>query len=160
MTEEKKNGITEVAALKAALAGEMTDEVIPAGTPVLLECVSQTAANNMLMPAAANAAGPAGAPMLASNYTTVFTGTYFDDNMSNDKNTMLTLQEGLKFDIDNSLDYMPANKAWVSKTIVTGINTVKTDNQDSDNTIYDLMGRKVTNPGRGIYIQNGKKVVY
>ena len=28
MTEEKKNGITEVAALKAALAGEMTDEVI------------------------------------------------------------------------------------------------------------------------------------
>ena len=152
--------VTAVSEAGVPSLAEMTDEVIPAGTPVLLECVSQTAANNMLMPAAANAAGPAGAPMLASNYTTVFTGTYFDDNMSNDKNTMLTLQEGLKFDIDNSLDYMPANKAWVSKTIVTGINTVKTDNQDGDNTIYDLMGRKVTNPGRGIYIQNGKKVVF
>lgn len=28
MTEEKKNGITEVAALKAAIAGKLTDEVI------------------------------------------------------------------------------------------------------------------------------------
>ncbi len=28
----------------------------------------------------------------------------------------------------------------------------------ADNTIYDLMGRKVTNPSTGIYIQNGKKI--
>ena len=70
------------------------------------------------------------------------------------------LQNGLKFDVNASLDFMPANKAWVNKTVVTGIETVKANEQNGDNTIYDLMGRKVTNPGRGIYIQNGKKVVY
>ena len=27
-----------------------------------------------------------------------------------------------------------------------------------DNEVYDLQGRKVSNPQRGIYIQGGKKV--
>ena len=30
---------------------------------------------------------------------------------------------------------------------------------DDDNTVYDLQGRKVDNPTKGIYIINGKKVV-
>ena len=54
---------------------------------------------------------------------------------------------------------MPANKAWADKTKPTAITTVGNDAQ-GDNTIYDLMGRKVVNPTHGIYIQNGKKVVY
>ena len=86
-------------------------------------------------------------------------GTLFDDDTENDKANMLTLQGGLNFAIDNNADYMPANKAWADKTIPTAIATVGNDAQ-GDNTIYDLMGRKVTNPTHGIYIQNGKKVVY
>lgn len=31
---------------------------------------------------------------------------------------------------------------------------------NDDNTIYDLMGRKVIRPGKGIYIRNGKKIIY
>ncbi|MDE5794842.1 MAG: M6 family metalloprotease domain-containing protein [Muribaculaceae bacterium] len=31
---------------------------------------------------------------------------------------------------------------------------------DSDNIYYDLSGRRVINPGKGIYIKNGKKVVF
>ena len=30
---------------------------------------------------------------------------------------------------------------------------------EDDNTVYDLQGRKVDNPTKGIYIINGKKVV-
>ena len=131
-------------------------DVIPAGTPVLLEMETNDDGNNMIMPVDATVQP---APVLGA-YTTKFMGTYFDDDTQNDKANMLTLQSGLKFDVNASLDYMPANKAWVNKTIITGIETVKADAQNGDNTIYDLMGRKVTNPGRGIYIQNGKKVVY
>lgn len=40
---------------------------------------------------------------------------------------------------------------------VTGINTVKTANQNG--VVYDLQGRRVANPTHGIYIVNGKKVV-
>ncbi|MBR6086813.1 MAG: leucine-rich repeat protein [Prevotella sp.] len=39
----------------------------------------------------------------------------------------------------------------------TGLNSVNADAKDA--VIYDLMGRKVTNARRGVYILNGKKVV-
>ena len=38
----------------------------------------------------------------------------------------------------------------------TAIDEVKSDNVES-NLMYDLMGRKVTNPTKGVYIINGKK---
>ena len=38
----------------------------------------------------------------------------------------------------------------------TGVRTI--NEQPKDNTIYDLQGRKVNHPTRGIYIVNGKKV--
>ena len=41
----------------------------------------------------------------------------------------------------------------------TGIRDVRPTVQSRENVIYDLQGRRVTNPGRGIYIVNGKKVV-
>jgi len=42
----------------------------------------------------------------------------------------------------------------------TGIEDVEVDVPSiTNNVIYDLQGRKVQNPGRGIYIINGKKVV-
>lgn len=46
--------------------------------------------------------------------------------------------------------------------VVTGIEAVKTDAKTSDqadNTWYDLSGRKATAPQKGIYINNGKKVI-
>jgi hypothetical protein len=40
------------------------------------------------------------------------------------------------------------------------VNTDCTDNADKgDGQIYDLQGRKVQQPVRGIYVQNGKKIV-
>ena len=42
--------------------------------------------------------------------------------------------------------------------VATGIETI--DNGWAvDNEIYDLQGRKVMNPTKGIFIQNGRKVV-
>ena len=40
----------------------------------------------------------------------------------------------------------------------TGINTIATDNQQNG-TVYDLMGRRVENMQKGLYIVNGRKVV-
>ncbi|WP_315367939.1 hypothetical protein [Prevotella koreensis] len=42
----------------------------------------------------------------------------------------------------------------------TGIENVENEEQRTDNSIYDLLGRKVEKPQRGgIYIKNGKKIV-
>lgn len=131
---------------------ELEMDVIPAGTPVLLEMETNNEENHMIMPVADGSKIGREAPK------SMLKGTLFDDDTENDKVNMLTLQGGLNFAIDNNADYMPANKAWAQKEIPTAITTVGTDAQ-GDNTIYDLMGRKVVNPTHGIYIQNGKKIV-
>ena len=42
----------------------------------------------------------------------------------------------------------------------TGINNVNRDEQNADDAVYDLQGRRVTTPlSKGIYIQNGKKFI-
>ena len=53
------------------------------------------------------------------------------------------------------IDFEAAHK----EAETTGIQTVKPTTPAKENIIYDLQGRRVTNPGRGIYIVNGKKVV-
>ena len=40
----------------------------------------------------------------------------------------------------------------------TGINGVATQNGETNKAMYDLSGRRVLNPGSGVYIVNGKKV--
>ena len=131
---------------------ELEMDVIPAGTPVLLEMETNNEENHMIMPVADGSKIGREAPK------SMLKGTLFDDDTENDKANMLTLQGGLNFAVNNNADYMPANKAWAQKEIPTAITTVGTDAQ-GDNTIYDLMGRKVVNPTHGIYIQNGKKIV-
>ena len=44
------------------------------------------------------------------------------------------------------------------QTVATGIDRVTTDKRTKD-VVYDLSGRHVTNPGKGVYIINGKKVL-
>ena len=41
----------------------------------------------------------------------------------------------------------------------TGIQNVPTNGKQQDDVVYDLQGRRVTNPTHGIYIINGKKVI-
>ena len=41
----------------------------------------------------------------------------------------------------------------------TGVQNVPTNGEQQDDVVYDLQGRRVTNPTHGIYIINGKKVI-
>ena len=42
---------------------------------------------------------------------------------------------------------------------ITGIENISNAKQPQENVVYDLQGRRVTNPTHGIYIINGKKVI-
>ena len=53
-------------------------------------------------------------------------------------------------------DVMPANSVYYDGEL-TGVNSISTDN--NINKIYDLLGREVKNPCKGIYIVNGNKMV-
>ena len=67
---------------------------------------------------------------------------------------------------------IPGNKAYLNgREIVapngiglrfddaTGITQMEADSSKSSIT-YDLMGRKVNQPKKGVYIQNGQKIIY
>ncbi len=47
----------------------------------------------------------------------------------------------------------------IPETSVTGIEGVVAAPAEADGAIYDLSGRRVFNPGKGLYIQNGKVVL-
>ena len=72
---------------------------------------------------------------------------------------------------------LPANKAFLVRDSRSSVNAygLVLDNEDGTSTaigriesegvkedqlIYDMQGRRVDNPGKGIYIVNGKKVIY
>lgn len=57
------------------------------------------------------------------------------------------------------IDAYKAAQYWNKFFITDGIGNVNVDVKPTDNQYYDLQGRRVENPTRGIYIQNGKKVI-
>jgi hypothetical protein len=81
------------------------------------------------------------------------------------------------YKLASTTKYMVANKAFLDLSkattaakgtvyldldgATTGINEINAEEQQpKEDVIYDLMGRRVTNPQHGIYIKNGKKVIY
>lgn len=58
------------------------------------------------------------------------------------------------------IEYLSNNSSWIVTRIgeLTAIEEI--EEEKACNDIFDLHGRKVTNPKKGIYIQNGKKVYF
>ena len=89
-------------------------------------------------------------------------------NILDNGNVYFTLENGEYISIngDNKVvcsKEMTAEAIWkifVNKKNDTAIEDVECENGEDNCDIYDLQGRKVTNPTRGIYIINGKKVVF
>ena len=101
-----------------------------------------------------------------------FTGTYGPYNLSTDKRHMFLTTDG-KLAYPEDLDHrqLKGMRAYIemlngapapSMAIegdATDISEVRSMTEDGKNDIYDLQGRKVQNPGKGLYIVNGKKVI-
>ena len=91
-------------------------------------------------------------------------------------NSFASLQQQVfEFDITEQGNYAialyTANEEWsdcilgqlvlvANSYVPTDINSVQASPLSVDNDIYDLQGRKVTNPQHGIYIQAGKKILF
>ena len=54
------------------------------------------------------------------------------------------------------------NPIIITPRTSTGLSVVKTDSKFAakDDSYYDLMGRRVATPQKGIYIRNGKKIIF
>ena len=83
-----------------------------------------------------------------------------DDEMRVNSNTAYIdcskLQKATE--VENGLVFTVTDAKPFTPTAISRITTGKTP-QGADNAIYDLAGRRVSKPTKGIYIRNGKKVV-
>ena len=144
-----------------------------------------TDVKNRILPLPESAVGESDHINPDYNYLKGYISMYGKENPKNDHNLMYILSYGngkLGF-FHYSQDEMPANKAYLvvpevvvdapqAKTAtfsfgdideeegtVTKIEMSEEVVNEADGDIYDLSGRKVENPGRGIYIRNNKKFV-
>ena len=64
---------------------------------------------------------------------------------------------------DDSEIVSTVTKAWgcevSSESTPTGIQSIKAFASEKDGAIYNLSGQRVSSPSKGIYIQNGKKII-
>lgn len=166
---------------------EVSGGIVPANTAVVLECnaVQDNSVNNLLYPIVDESTVQAlGYENLLRGYNYVVGR---DQQITNDPENMyiLATKNGKLAFYHSSGTYMSPNKAFLDLTnlpsdlqqaaktatfsfgdiddeeegTVTGIKIAEGKNNDADGAIYDLLGRKVENPGRGIYIKNNKKFV-
>ena len=81
-------------------------------------------------------------------------GNIYDDKSFVYENGTLEMNFAISYE-DTRIDYVFKGKK-VKDT--TGIN--KLTQQGGKQTMYDLQGRRVEKPSKGIYVVNGKKIVY
>ena len=152
-------------------------ETVPAGTPVLLKMSSSDPSENKLI--------PVGNEFISSSNKVsinLLSGVFLGGKEKNDATNYRVLNVSPTtgkigfFKLSSSVTYMGANKAFLnlSKTSgakgtvyidfdnidskTTGITNIHQDEQTKNPVYYDLQGRRVQHPQKGIYIVNGKKV--
>ena len=163
-------------------------DTVPAQTAVVLECNSTNPADNKLLPTGDETPEQSNNRLCGTffggsiNGMTVKDGAGNDYNVTHDNirafniNTADSRNPIGFYKVKNNVTNIPGNKAFLvltsteaqAKSFVlefedggtTGIETIENSQKSTDNGVYyDLQGRRVENPTRGIYIVNGKKVV-
>lgn len=145
------------------------DDVVPAGTGVLLKAAAAGDYTLTMQPADATAT-PGSNLLHGSDVETTTTG--------GDKYYALMYGKGEKSSVlgfywvneSGAAFTSPAHKAWLAlsdgganffslEDDVTGINMVKGSELKVNGEYYNLAGQRVMNPTKGLYIVNGKKVI-
>ena len=163
-------------------------DTVPAQTAVVLECNSTNPADNKLLPTGDEKPKTSNNRLCgtffggAINGLTVKDGAGNDYNVTHDNIRAFNINAADSrnpigfYKVKNNVTNIPGNKAFLvltsteaqAKSFVlefedggtTGIETIENSKRSTDDGVYyDLQGRRVENPTRGIYIVNGKKVV-
>lgn len=150
---------------------------VPAQTPVLFLCASTAPESNKLT-LLSSASNDLGTNYLQGNY-------YCNDvpESSGHRNVreyngnymrMLGLDaDGKPAFVKANISYIPANKCCLlvsssapdvlkimtEEEYVTGIEEITAPEKNAEKVIYDLQGRRIQAPAKGLYIVNGKKMI-
>ena len=163
-------------------------DVVPAQTAVVLECNSTNPADNQLLPQGDEKFNPSNNRLCGTFFGEAINGLTVKDGAGNDYNVTHDNIRAFNintadsrnpigfYKVKSNVTNIPGNKAFLVLTNAeaqakgfvlefedggtTGIETIENSKYSTeDGVYYDLQGRRVENPTRGVYIVNGKKVV-
>ena len=163
-------------------------DVVPAQTAVVLECNSTNPADNQLLPTGDETPETSNNRLCGTFFGEAINGLTVKDGAGNDYNVMHDNIRAFNintadsrnpigfYKVKSNVTNIPGNKAFLVLTNAeaqakgfvlefedggtTGIETIENSKHSTEDGIYyDLQGRRVENPTRGVYIVNGKKVV-
>ena len=163
-------------------------DVVPAQTAVVLECNSTNPADNQLLPTGDEIPETSNNRLCGTFFGSAINGLTVKDGAGNDYNVTHDNIRAFNintadsrnpigfYKVKSNVTNIPGNKAFLVLTnaeaqakgfvlefedgSTTGIETIENSKHSTESGIYyDLQGRRVENPTRGVYIVNGKKVV-
>ena len=163
-------------------------DVVPAQTAVVLECNSTNPADNQLLPTGDEIPVTSNNRLCGTFFGSAINGLTVKDGAGNDYNVTHDNIRAFNintadsrnpigfYKVKSNVTNIPGNKAFLVLTNAeaqakgfvlefedggtTGIETIENSKHSTeDGVYYDLQGRRVENPTRGVYIVNGKKVV-
>lgn len=159
-----------------AIIHEITD-VVPQNTPVLVRCKGATPKENKVTLYPFTSALASSNVLVGNFYCNDEEGQPQHKNLTAyNPNTMRLLSvtaDGHPAFVKGTINYLPANQCYLPVSsdapatlkIVTeeeyaaGVETITISDVKRGGSYYNLHGNKVTNPTKGLYIHNGKKVV-
>ncbi len=130
--------------------------VVPAGTPIIVKTETQGATVNVPV-TTADADDVSANKLVAGDGTTSGTaGTYY--YLAND---LFHLAESGTLQTGKAYLSLPSSAPSLGIVFdnLTGISATLMNSEKVKGGIYDLQGRKIMNPAKGLYIVNGKKVI-
>ena len=162
---------------------EITNDVIPAATPIIFKCSSNDPAQNMIMPVVDETSAPTDNYLAGTLFASVT--TKHEKYVAYDASTMRVLgvndanqvifTTAKSTDLANDGQHIPMNTCYlrvfngltgdfrlVDNDEYTGIRNINAAENSNNHPIYTLSGVKVDGSKTlkpGIYIQNGKKMV-
>ena len=169
-----------------AVISALPNNIIASEVPVLIQCTGATPKENKMTLLAPNTTGVPSNNQLVGNYYCNDQQNSTDEmerghhNVTNyNASTMRMLgqtADGKLAFVKSNIKYLPANKAYLKvsssapdilrvvteeeyQEILTGINEIASPVNNGQKVIYDLQGRRITAPSKGLYIVNGKKMV-
>ena len=169
-----------------AVISALPNNIIASEVPVLIQCTGATPKENKMTLLDPNTTGVPQNNQLRGNFYCNDQENSSDDVEKKHHNvtaydaaTMRMLgqtTDGKLAFVKSNIKYLPANKAYLKvsgtapdvfrvvteeeyQEIVTGINEIASPVNNGQKVIYDLQGRRITAPSKGLYIVNGKKMV-
>ena len=154
-------------------------------SPVLVKCTGSKPSDNKLSLVDYNVAMAGnllkGCFYNSNHYKYDDDGCYYEhrnrmDYKASTMRVLGTTADGKPAFVKTNIDYLPANKAYLSvgssevdvlpilteeeyEEYITGIDELPAVTTAGQKVIYDLQGRRITAPSKGLYIVNGKKMI-